>query len=74
MKNLHETNMTRAASLSKDELVQVCLLMNVQPCKTTDIDNLCEALSDASWDGQHGTEEDFDRRLSLLLTFYPQAA
>ena len=65
--NLHEKTMAVLATRSKDVLLRVCTAMAVEPCRADTVDDLLEALSDASWDGAHGTSEEFDQRLAALL-------
>lgn len=64
---IHEENMRRAAGLSAATLGQVCAAMSVAAPDDEGVDGCLDALSDSSWDGAHGTEEEFDRRLKGVL-------
>ena len=61
--------MAKLAKMTLDELTTACAQLGVQPCpgRERDRDELLDAVCDASWDGAHGTPEEFDRRAAALL-------
>lgn len=67
--SLHQEAMDKLSTMSLDEIKSVCRQMGVEACpgRENNRDELLDAICDASWDNQHGTSEEFDRRLATML-------